>query len=125
MEVDSVDSASESGHSTASRSAASSAPSAGPPPNPQASGESRGHSKALAAAYARHSTATDIHLPVVPPPQQAQTSGSALNARGTLIIPGWIRERCAEILFEVGDVDERGVTECVLEVLLKVESQLE
>ncbi len=38
---------------------------------------------------------------------------------GTLVIPGWIRERCAEVLFE-GDEDESSVVGCTLECLLKV-----
>ncbi|CAI2163264.1 6545_t:CDS:2 [Funneliformis geosporum] len=37
---------------------------------------------------------------------------------GTLVVPGWIRERCAEVLFE-GDEDESSVVGCALECLLK------
>lgn len=36
-----------------------------------------------------------------------------------MIIPGWIRERAAEVLFEGGDVDEMSVAEVILESLLK------
>lgn len=71
--------------------------------------------QALATMYTRHSTATELHLPVVPPISQQTTLG-----RGTLIIPGWIRERAAEVLFEGGDVDESSVAEVILEALLKV-----
>jgi actin-related protein 10 len=71
--------------------------------------------QALATMYTRHSTATELHLPVVPPVSQQTTLG-----RGTLIIPGWIRERAAEVLFEGGDVDESSVAEVILEALLKV-----
>ncbi|KAG6828624.1 hypothetical protein H0H92_007269 [Tricholoma furcatifolium] len=71
--------------------------------------------QALATMYTRHSTATDIHMPVVPPVSQQTGTG-----RGTLIIPGWIRERAAEVLFEGGDVDEASVAEVVLDSLLKV-----
>ena len=71
--------------------------------------------QALATMYSRHSTATDIHLRVDPPPSQQTGTG-----RGTLIIPGWIRERAAEVLFEGGDVDESSVAEVVLDTLLKV-----
>ncbi|KAI0787557.1 actin-domain-containing protein [Fomes fomentarius] len=73
------------------------------------------HIQALATMYGRHSTATDIHLRVDPPPSQQTGTG-----RGTLIIPGWIRERAAEVLFEGGDVDESSVAEVILDTLLKV-----
>ncbi|OSC96885.1 actin-like ATPase domain-containing protein [Trametes coccinea BRFM310] len=71
--------------------------------------------QALATMYGRHSTATDIHMRVDPPPSQQTGTG-----RGTLIIPGWVRERAAEVLFEGGDVDENSVAEVILECLLKV-----
>ncbi|KII85085.1 hypothetical protein PLICRDRAFT_116486 [Plicaturopsis crispa FD-325 SS-3] len=69
----------------------------------------------LATMYTRHSTATDLHMRVVPPVAQQTGTG-----RGTLIIPGWIRERAAEVLFEGGDVDESSVAEVILDALLKV-----
>ncbi|KAI0775099.1 actin-domain-containing protein [Trametes elegans] len=75
-------------------------------------GESR--VQALATMYGRHSTATDIHLRVDPPPAQQTGTG-----RGTLIIPGWVRERAAEVLFDGGDVDESSVAEVILDCLLK------
>lgn len=75
-------------------------------------GESGG-SQVLADLYKRHSTASDIQMPVAPP-----TSSSGLG-RGVLIIPGWIRERAAEVLFEGGDVDEVSVAEIILDSLLK------
>ncbi|KAI0047984.1 fungal-specific actin related protein [Auriscalpium vulgare] len=74
-----------------------------------------GHLQALASMYTRHSTATDLHIKVVPPVAQQAGTG-----KGTLIIPGWIRERAAEVLFEGGDVDESSVAETVLDSLLKV-----
>ncbi|GJE94573.1 actin-domain-containing protein [Phanerochaete sordida] len=73
------------------------------------------HLQALANLYQRHSTATDLHIRVEPPPSQQQGTG-----RGTLVIPGWIRERAAEVLFEGGDVDESSVAEVILDSLLKV-----
>ena len=79
------------------------------------SGGREGHLQMLANMYTRHSTATDIQLRVVPPTSQQLGTG-----RGTLIIPGWIRERAAEVLFEGGDVDENSVAEVLLETLLKV-----
>ncbi|KAG6891366.1 hypothetical protein C0992_008077 [Termitomyces sp. T32_za158] len=74
-----------------------------------------GHLQAISTMYTRHSTATDLHMQVVPPPSQQTGTG-----RGTLIIPGWIRERAAEVLFEGGDVDEASVAEVILDSLLKV-----
>ena len=65
--------------------------------------------------FKRHSTATDLRLKIVPSPSQPQQSGL-----GTLIIPGWIRERGGEVLFEGGDVDESSVAETILDALLKV-----
>ncbi|KAA1477183.1 actin-like ATPase domain-containing protein [Dentipellis sp. KUC8613] len=73
------------------------------------------HLQALATLYTRHSTATDLHLKVEPPVAQQTGTG-----RGTLVVPGWIRERGAEVLFEGGDVDEGSVAETVLDALLKV-----
>lgn len=77
--------------------------------------EGGGRLEAIAALYKRHSTATDVRLRVVPPVSQQTGTG-----RGTLVIPGWIRERAAEMLFEGGDDDEGSVVEIVLESLLKV-----
>ena len=73
-----------------------------------------GSSQVLADLYKRHSTASDIRMPVTPP------ASSGGLGRGVLIIPGWIRERAAEVLFEGGDVDEASVAEVILESLLKV-----
>lgn len=73
------------------------------------------HLQALANLYQRHSTATDLHIRVEPPSSQQQGTG-----RGTLVVPGWIRERAAEVLFEGGDVDESSVAEVILDSLLKV-----
>ena len=73
------------------------------------------HLQALANLYTRHSTATDLRIRVEPPPAQQTSTG-----RGTLVVPGWIRERAAEVLFEGGDVDESSVAEVILDSLLKV-----
>ena len=83
-------------------------------PNPGTGGGSN-HLQVLANMYMRHSTATDLRIRVVPPVSQQTGTG-----RGTLIIPGWIRERAAEVLFEGGDVDENSVAEVILDALLKV-----
>ena len=73
------------------------------------------HLQALASMYLRHSTATDIEMKVRPPPSQEYGTG-----RGTLIIPGWVRERAAELLFEGGDIDESSLAETILDALLRV-----
>lgn len=73
------------------------------------------HLQALATMYSRHSTATDLHIRVDPPLSQQSGTG-----KGTIVIPGWIRERAAEVLFEGGDVDESSVAEVILNALLKV-----
>ncbi|KAI0034933.1 actin family [Vararia minispora EC-137] len=73
------------------------------------------HLEALANMYKRHSTATDLQLKVTPP--ATQQTGTGL---GTLVIPGWVRERGAEVLFEGGDIDETSVAETILDSLLKV-----
>ncbi|PPQ80530.1 hypothetical protein CVT25_001536 [Psilocybe cyanescens] len=78
-----------------------------------------GHLQAISRMYQRHSTATDLQMRVMPPPSQQTGTG-----RGTLIIPGWIRERGAEMLFEGGDVDENSLAESILNVLLKVPRDL-
>ncbi|KIY51794.1 actin-like ATPase domain-containing protein [Fistulina hepatica ATCC 64428] len=69
--------------------------------------------EALAALYTRHSTASELRIPVTPP--VAQQHGTGL---GHLVLPGWIRERAAEMLFEGGDVDERSLPELILDALL-------
>ena len=74
-----------------------------------------GHLQGLANLYKSHSTATDLRIRVDPPLSQQTGTGS-----GTLLVPGWIRERAAEVLFEGGDVDESSVAEVILESLLKV-----
>lgn len=68
--------------------------------------------------YSQHSDATDLVLRVVPPGTPSLAPGT--TTRGTLTIPGWIRERAAEVLFEGGDVDEKSVSEVILDTLLKV-----
>jgi actin-related protein 10 len=68
----------------------------------------------IAAIYEKHSTTRDLSLKVNPPGIGAPTG------RGTLIIPGWVRERAAEVLFEGGDVDESSVAEVILDCLMRV-----
>ena len=68
----------------------------------------------VAAVYKKHSTTRDLSLKVNPPGIGAPTG------RGTLIIPGWVRERAAEVLFEGGDVDESSMAEVILDCLMRV-----
>lgn len=84
-------------------------------PDTRGSEQGEAHLQALATMYKRHSSATDLEMPVDPPPSQNIGTG-----RGTLLIPGWVRERAAEVLFEGGDVDESSVAEVILDSLLKV-----
>ena len=70
--------------------------------------------ESIAAMYQKHSTARDLSLKVNPPGIGAPTG------RGTLTIPGWVRERAAEVLFEGGDVDESSVAEVILDCLMRV-----
>lgn len=89
----------------------------------QAGGQGRGlniptgerHLQAIARMYQKTSRAKDINLRVDPP-----ASHPAGTGRGTLRIPGWVRERAAEVLFDGGDIDESSVVEIVLETLLSV-----
>ncbi|OCB90085.1 actin-like ATPase domain-containing protein [Sanghuangporus baumii] len=79
----------------------------------RASGER--HLQAIATMYSHYSTATDLLVRIDPPPSQNTGTG-----QGTLRIPGWVRERAAEVLFEGGDVDEGSVAEVILDALLRV-----
>ncbi|KAF8905070.1 fungal-specific actin related protein [Gymnopilus junonius] len=118
---------SESGSESSSISNTTSTPRSGtptqntPPPSTPTNEKPLGevHLQALASLYKRHSTATDIQMRVMPPPSQQTGTG-----RGTLIIPGWIRERAAEVLFEGGDVDESSLAETILDALLRVPRDL-
>ncbi|KAN0135543.1 Actin domain containing protein [Lactarius tabidus] len=82
---------------------------------PERSSRDEHQLQVLANLYMRHSTATDLRLKVNPP--ASQQTGTGL---GTLIIPGWIRERGSELLFEGGDVDESSIAEVILDCLLKI-----
>ena len=47
-------------------------------------------------------------------------SVGAPTERGTLVIPGWVRELAAEVLFEGGHVDESSVAKVMLDYLMRV-----
>ena len=67
----------------------------------------------LLEAYKNFSSATDLYYPIT------LKDGTKAN----LLIPGWIRERTAEVLFE-GDEDEPSITQCILDSLLKLQPDL-
>ncbi|CEI96780.1 hypothetical protein RMCBS344292_10934 [Rhizopus microsporus] len=64
-------------------------------------------------AYKNFSSATDLYYPITLKDGQ----------RGTILIPGWVRERTAEVLFE-GDEDELSIPLCILESLSKLQPDL-
>lgn len=65
-------------------------------------------------AYKNLSSATDTYYPL---PLKDGTNA-------TLLIPGWIRERAADVLFEGSDEDEPSITHSVLDAMLKVQPDL-
>lgn len=65
------------------------------------------------------STAKTVSLRV---PSLGQPTNSTGVGRGWIQIPGWIRERAAEVLFEDGDEDELSLPDLVLECILAVRS---
>ena len=62
------------------------------------------------AGYKNFSSATDIYYPIV----------LVHGTKATLLIPGWIRERAAEVLFEGDEEDEPSIVHCILNAILKV-----
>ncbi|KAF9427042.1 hypothetical protein BGZ94_005570 [Podila epigama] len=64
--------------------------------------------------YRDVSTSTEVHVEVWLEEEQA---------RGILAIPGWIRERACECLFN-GDEDAESLTNCILEAVSKAPSDL-
>ncbi len=96
---------------------------ASPPPGQRSGSHSGAHTPSRqpqptqdpwVAQYERTSTAADFMIPVSPPPPIFGTG------RGSIRVPGWIRERAADYLFLGGDVDEPSVAEIILQTLLKV-----
>ncbi|GJJ08362.1 hypothetical protein Clacol_002576 [Clathrus columnatus] len=74
--------------------------------------------QAIFDIYMRNSNTKTLSMKVLP-----STNTSASNVRATLVIPGWVRERAAEYLFQ-GDIDESSVAEVVLDSLLKIPRDL-
>lgn len=73
-----------------------------------------GLSEQLKGRYESNSTATDLSVRIGHP---KSASGSL---KGLLRIPGWIRERAAEVFFENGDEDEPSLVEVILSMLKEV-----
>ncbi|WFD08455.1 SYF2 splicing factor [Malassezia vespertilionis] len=61
--------------------------------------------EAFAAAYKAQASAPDFAL---------------RTKTGTLHVPGWIRERAAEVLFDAGDEDETNVVACTLQSIARL-----
>lgn len=67
----------------------------------------------LLDSYKNFSSATDLYYPIT----------LKDGTRANLLIPGWIRERTVEVLFE-GDEDEPSITQSILDSLLKLQPDL-
>ncbi|KAI7889452.1 uncharacterized protein EV154DRAFT_538884 [Mucor mucedo] len=67
----------------------------------------------LLESYKKFSSATDLYYPIT----------LKDGTRANLLIPGWIREKAAEVLFE-GDEDEPSIAQCILDSLLKLPPDL-
>ncbi|BGP00548.1 Fungal specific actin related protein [Rhodotorula toruloides ATCC 204091] len=74
--------------------------------------------KELYSRFAATSTAKPVSFRIPNLSQPAIANGTG---RGWIQVPGWIRERAAEVLWEEdGDGDERGLAAVVLDCLLKL-----
>lgn len=88
--------------------------------------------KVLESKYKQSTQVNDIIINIPPTPKEAlvlptqpstlglPSAPSSSSGRGSIIIPGWIRERAAEILFEHGDEDELSLVEMILQTLVKL-----
>ncbi|KAK4057908.1 hypothetical protein OIO90_001127 [Microbotryomycetes sp. JL221] len=79
--------------------------------------ENAGLLKQIEKQFAPLSAATSVSF-AVPNLDRSPTSSGV--GRGWIQIPGWIRERAAEILFEDGDEDERSLIETILDCVDKL-----
>ncbi|GAA5972583.1 hypothetical protein JCM11641_001911 [Rhodosporidiobolus odoratus] len=77
--------------------------------------------KHLTARYSSSATATTVSFRV---PNLSQLTVPSGVGRGWIQVPGWIRERATEVLWEEGDQDELGLSGVVLEALLKLPTDL-
>ena len=86
-----------------------------------AASEADGSEEALLAEdlrrrYASTSTATDLSFPIPPPAGTSPDMGF-----GTLTVPGWVRGRVAEVLFEGDPIAEAvPIPDVILQCILKV-----
>ena len=65
--------------------------------------------------YAGSSSATDLRFNLPP------SSGNSKRAYATLVVPGWVRARATEILFDGDDAGEaESLPDAILKCLLKV-----
>ncbi|KAL8286464.1 hypothetical protein RQP46_004481 [Phenoliferia psychrophenolica] len=71
----------------------------------------------LERRFAHRATAKTISLKIPSLSTPVAVSGVG---KGWIQIPGWVRERAAEVLFEPGTEDERSLTEVILEALLRL-----
>ncbi|GAA5892366.1 hypothetical protein JCM6882_003652 [Rhodosporidiobolus microsporus] len=78
--------------------------------------------KHLAARYSSHSASTtDVAFRI---PNLSAAGATNGTGKGWIKVPGWVRERAAEVLWEEGDADEVGLAGVVLECLLKLPTDL-
>ena len=98
-------------------------------------GGREGSAKAMSVPIASLQTAAawieerEAELNAPPPPNGSGSGSSRANLTSKdqeyrqsalLVVPGWVRERAAEVLFEDGDAEEPSLPEVVLDCLLKV-----
>lgn len=87
--------------------------------------------RVLEKKYKQGSKAKDMVVSLPPLPREAVTPASnpatfgapplpLTSGRGALLIPGWVRERAAEVLFEPSDEDELNLVDMILTTLIKV-----
>jgi actin-related protein 10 len=85
----------------------------------------------LESRYKTSSRVKDMTMSIPPlargavtPATQPSTLGvpsvPITTGRDSIVIPGWIRERAAEVLFESGDEDELSLVDMILRTLLKL-----
>lgn len=78
----------------------------------------------LGRRYRQHSSASSISIKVAPPASAAASApSSASNQKAFLLVPGWIRERAADVLFEPGNQDEPSIIEAMMTSLVKVSAR--
>ncbi|UZJ52066.1 hypothetical protein CBS101457_001386 [Exobasidium rhododendri] len=80
----------------------------------------KGRSKAKDMVINISSEERDAAVPATVPSTIGAPLHSTLSWKGSILIPGWIRERAAEVLFEGGDEDELSLVEMILNALVKL-----